>query len=115
MLKVLYLVPNLADSAVARRIDMLRLGGAVIDVAGFRRSGTELPALGADTCIELDQTFDARFAQRLWATVRAMTSIRRWAARLAQPDVIIARNLEMLSLASRLRGFWQGEPEIVYE
>lgn len=115
MLKVLYLVPNLADAAVARRIDMLRLGGAQIDVAGFRRSGTDLPALGADTCIELDQTFDARFAQRVWATVRAMSSIRRWAGRLAQPDVIIARNLEMLSLASRLRSFWQGQPAIVYE
>jgi len=115
LLKVLYLVPNLADSAVARRIDMLRLGGAQIDVAGFRRSGTDLPTLAVETCIELDQTFDARFAQRLWATVRAMTSFRRWAGRLAQPDVIIARNLEMLSLASRLRGFWQGQPEIVYE
>ncbi|HTN64536.1 MAG TPA: glycosyl transferase family 1, partial [Devosia sp.] len=115
MLKVLYLVPNLADAAVARRIDMLRLGGAEVDVAGFRRAGTDMPMLDVETCVELDETFDARFAQRLWATVRAMASFRRWAAGLAQPDVIIARNLEMLSLANRLRGFWPNQPPIVYE
>ena len=115
MLKVLYLVPNLADSAVARRIHMLRLGGAEIDVAGFRRAGTDVPDLDVETYLELDETFDARFAQRLWATVWARASIRRWAARLPQPDLIIARNLEMLSLASRLRGFWPNQPPIVYE
>ncbi len=115
MLKVLYLVPNLADAAVARRIDMLRLGGAQIDVAGFRRAGTEVPTLDVGAYIELDETFDARFAQRLWATVRARASISRWAARLTRPDVIIARNLEMLALASRLRSFWPNPPPIVYE
>src|SRR5687768_6897856 len=100
LLKVLYLVPNLADSAVARRIHMLRLGGAEVDVAGFRRAGTDVPDLDVGTYVELDETFDAQFAQRLWATVRARASIRRWASRLPQPDLIIARNLEMLSLAS---------------
>jgi succinoglycan biosynthesis protein ExoL len=115
LLKVLYLVPNLADAAVARRIDMLRLGGAEVAVAGFRRAGTDMPMLDVETCVELDETFDARFAQRLWATVRAMASFRRWAAGLAQPDVIIARNLEMLSLANRLRGFWPNQPPLVYE
>ncbi|HTM77870.1 MAG TPA: glycosyl transferase family 1, partial [Devosia sp.] len=114
-LKVLYLVPNLADSAVARRIDMLRLGGAQIAVAGFRRAGTAVPSLDVTSYVELDQTHDARFAQRLWATARAMTSIRGWAGTLQRPDVIIARNLEMLALASRLRGFWRTPPVLVYE
>ena len=115
MLKVLYLVPNLADSAVARRIEMLRLGGAEIDVAGFRRAGTDVPNLDVGVYVELDETFDARFAQRLMATVRARTSIRKWAARLPRPDVIIARNLEMLSLACGLQGFWSNRPAIAYE
>ena len=115
MLKVLYLVPNLADSAVSRRIHMLRLGGAEVDVAGFRRAGTDVPDLDVGAYVELDETFDAQFAQRLWATVRARASIRRWAARLPQPDLIIARNLEMLSLASRLRAFWPNQPPVVYE
>ena len=115
MLKVLYLVPNLADPAVARRIDMLRLGGAQIDVAGFRRAGTAVPSLDVGTYLELDETFDARFAQRLLATAKAMSGARKWAPRLPQPDLIIARNLEMLALANRLQGFWPGRPPVVYE
>jgi len=115
LLNILYLVPNLADPAVARRIDMLRLGGAQIHVAGFRRSGTSAPKLDAATYLELGETFDARFAQRILATIRAMSSARTWSARLPAPDLIIARNLEMLSLANRLRGLWRNNPPIVYE
>ncbi|MET3899093.1 succinoglycan biosynthesis protein ExoL [Devosia sp. UYZn731] len=115
MLKILYLVPNLADPAVARRVDMLRLGGAQIHVAGFRRAGTAVPTLDVATYLELDQTFDARFAQRLLATAKAMSGARQWASRLPRPDLIIARNLEMLGLANRLRAFWPEQPPIVYE
>jgi succinoglycan biosynthesis protein ExoL len=113
--RILYLVPNLSDSAVARRIDMLRLGGASVDVAGFRRAGTTAPQLDVGTAIELGETFDARFIQRIVAAIRAGASTRQWAGRLQQPDVIIARNLEMLSLASRLQGAWPNKPAIVYE
>ncbi|MFN4209775.1 MAG: glycosyl transferase, partial [Devosia sp.] len=101
MLKVLYLVPNLADPATARRIDMLRLGGATIDVVGFRRAGTAVPRLDVGTYLELDETFDARFVQRLTATVRASAGLRRWVTRLPQPDLIKARNHENLAQASR--------------
>lgn len=115
MLKVLYLVPNLADAAVARRIAMLRQGGAEIDVAGFRRAGTDVPDLDVQAYLELDETHDARFVQRLVATARARGSARSWATRLSPPDLIIARNLEMLSLAGRLREVWPNRPPIVYE
>lgn len=115
MLKVLYLVPNLADPATARRIDMLRLGGATIDVVGFRRAGTAVPRLDVGTYLELDETFDARFVQRLTATVRASAGLRRWVTRLQEPDLIIARNLEMLALASRLQDHWAGSPPLIYE
>jgi succinoglycan biosynthesis protein ExoL len=115
LLKILYLVPNLADPAVARRIAILRLGGAEVDVCGFRRAGTEVPNLDVGTYLELDETFDARFAQRMLATMRARSKVRNWATRLSRPDVIIARNLEMLALASRLQAFWPGQPPVVYE
>jgi succinoglycan biosynthesis protein ExoL len=115
LLKVLYLAPNLADPAVARRINMLRLGGAGVDVVGFRRAGTETPRLDVGKYLELDQTFDARFVQRLTATMRASAMVGRWARGLAQPDIIIARNLEMLALGNRLRAYWSGRPALVYE
>jgi len=115
LLNVLYLVPNLADSAVRRRVDMLRQGGADVEAAGFRRADVATPDLGIETVVELDTTFDARFAQRIMATAKAYGAVPRWAQRLKRPDVIVARNLEMLSLAARLQDFWSGQPALAYE
>ncbi|GLQ09301.1 glycosyl transferase family 1 [Devosia yakushimensis] len=115
MLRVLYLVPNLADPAVGRRIGMLKTGGAEIAAAGFRRSGVAMPDLPVTHAIELGETFDARFAQRIMAVVGAAMSIVRRLGHLAPPDVIVARNLEMLPLAGRLKAHWGGHVPIVYE
>ncbi|WP_375450178.1 glycosyl transferase family 1 [uncultured Devosia sp.] len=111
MVKVLYLVPNLSDSAVDRRMAMMRMGGAEVVVAGFRRGD----GVASGDAIELGQTFDARFAQRLLTVWRARGAITQRVGSLPVPDVIIARNLEMLSLASRLQAFWPARPPIVYE
>jgi succinoglycan biosynthesis protein ExoL len=115
LLKILYLVHNLADAAVARRVSMMRSGGAEIVVAGFRRENMAIPELDGVPCIELGETFDARFGQRLLAVFRAFRSITDRIDRSDVPDVIVARNLEMLSLASRLQGSWPSHPPIVYE
>jgi succinoglycan biosynthesis protein ExoL len=112
---VLYLVGNTGDSAVARRVDMLRDGGATVSVAGFRRAGSAAPSLHVDDYYELGQTFDARFAQRIFAIARAAGPIKARMRSRGAPEVIVARNLEMLFLAVRLRGMWGGRPAIVYE
>jgi succinoglycan biosynthesis protein ExoL len=115
LLRVLYLVPNLADPAVGRRIGMLKTGGAEIATAGFRRSGVAMPDLPVTHAVQLGETFDARFAQRIMAVVSAAMSIVRRLGHLPPPDVIIARNLEMLPLAGRLQAHWGGTIPIVYE
>lgn len=115
MLKVLYLVPNLADAAVARRIHMLRAGGAEVAVAGFRRADTTPPDLDVANYVELGETFDARFGQRMMTVVRALGSVVSRLRPVGVPDVIVARNLEMLPLAQRLRAAWPKRPPLVYE
>ena len=115
MLHIHYLVPNLADPAVARRIAMLRAGGAQISVAGFTRSGAAVPALDVHYCMPLGQTFDRNFSQRLAAVVRGWIAARRAFSDRPAPDLIIARNLEMLPLARRLQAKWGNKPRIVYE
>lgn len=111
MLEVLYLVPNLGDAAVARRVAMLREGGAHVSVAGFERAGAAEP--GGDAIV-LGRTFDARFSQRILEIARAARSIRKRLQHV-NADVIVARNLEMLFLASRLRGSDGKQPAVVYE
>jgi succinoglycan biosynthesis protein ExoL len=115
MLKVLYLTPNLADPAAARRISMMRAGGATVAVAGFIRKGAALPSLDASDVVTLGETFDGRFAQRLVAVARALATVVRTLGNRDIPDVIMARNLEMLPLANRLRAVWGGRHPIVYE
>jgi hypothetical protein len=115
LLKILYLVPNLGDAAVERRIRMLQLGGAKVEIAGFRRADAPRPDLPVDAMVELDVTHDARFAQRLAATLRASLAARNWTKGLSRPDVIIARSLEMLAVGNRVRQLWGAQPALAYE
>ena len=115
MPRILYLVHNLSDPAVGRRLAMLRLGGAEVEIAGFRRADAPLADLPSETVVELDITHDARMLQRLLATLKARYGAKRWAKVLARPDVIIARNLEMLAVAEGLLSLWDEPPALVYE
>jgi succinoglycan biosynthesis protein ExoL len=113
---ILYLVHDVTDPAVARRVTMLTAGGASVRVAGFRREGRLAPArLGAGTPIDLGMTRDGRLAQRIAAVARAALGLRQALVGLAAPDIIIARNLEMLALAGRVAGLYRSTPAIVYE
>ena len=99
MLHVLYLVHDLSDPAVRRRVAMLRAGGAEVTLAGFRRAAGPAAGLEAPAPIELGRTADGRFAQRLAAVARAAMTLGVRLGGVRRPDVIIGRNLEMLALA----------------
>ncbi len=94
---------------------MLRAGGAEVTLAGFRRSGQAVPDIDGVRPIDLGRTQDGRFAQRLAAIARAALSAVRKLSTVPRPDVIIARNLEMLALARRARAAFSGRVPIVYE
>ena len=112
---ILYLVHNLADPAVGRRVAMFRQGGAAVEIAGFRRGDAPPPSLPLDKIVELDITHDGRMLQRLGATLAAAWRAPSWAKSLRRPDIIVARNLEMLGVAQRLMGLWDVAPVLVYE
>jgi succinoglycan biosynthesis protein ExoL len=114
MLRVLYLVHDLSDPAVRRRVLMLAAGGATMTLAGFRRGENRLADIEGVTPLELGATADARFAQRLMAVAGAAAKLPRRLAGVPRPDVILARNLEMLALAGRASTHFGGVP-IAYE
>lgn len=115
MPRILYLVHNLSDPAVERRVAMLGAGGAEVEIAGFRRGDAPKPGLGLDTVVELDITHDGRMLHRLAATARAAAGARSWSRSLGRPDVIVARNLEMLGVANSLLDRWDTAPALAYE
>ncbi|KXF76623.1 glycosyl transferase family 1 [Paramesorhizobium deserti] len=108
MLQVLYLVHDLSDPAVRRRVVMLQAGGAVVTLAGFRRSSEAVTEVAGVAPIDLGKTSDGRFAQRLAAVAQAALTLRTALSNVARPDVIIGRNLEMLALANRARTVFSG-------
>lgn len=115
MLQVLYLVHDLADPAVRRRVLMLREGGAEVVLAGFRRGENRLAEVHGLTPIELGRTADAKFAQRIGAVAKAMSGLKGLLKGVKKPDVIIGRNLEALAVAHRANALFGGDVPVVYE
>ncbi len=114
MLRILYLVHNLADPAVHRRVAMLEAGGATVTLAGFRRGEAPAHSDGAPA-IELGHTEDGQFTQRLASVATAAMALAGKLRHVSRPDVIIGRNLEMLALANRARAVFGGGIPLVYE
>lgn len=116
MLQVLYLVHDLADPAVRRRVLMLKEGGAHVSLAGFRRSPSPIDDIEGVVPVDLGPTHDGRFAQRLLAVATAAWTLSSRLRGVGRPNVIVARNLEMLALAARARSALQGDDiPVVYE
>ncbi len=111
-----FLAHDLSDPAVARRVSMLEAGGATVKLAGFLR-GDGKPATSPDhSPLCLGRTQDARLVRRAigiaGVLLTRMHALRR---HLDGADVLIARNLEMLTVAARLVRRMRPRPRLVYE
>jgi succinoglycan biosynthesis protein ExoL len=114
--RLAYFVHDLQDAAVARRIRMLRTGG-LRDIAllGFRRTA-EPPALVEGIVpIDLGRTADGRFVQRGLAVARAAARIGAVRAAVSGAQLLLARQLEMLALASLARRRFAPTAGLAYE
>lgn len=111
---ILYLAHDVTEPAVRRRVMMLKRGGATVDLAGFARR--EL-AGDVENCVPhvIGRTQDARLFQRSVAVAKAYLTLGRVIGRLRKPDIILARNLEMLVLGSRASKLLGGQVPVIYE
>ncbi|MFK0383812.1 glycosyl transferase family 1 [Agrobacterium sp. NPDC090273] len=115
MTHVLYLAHDLSDPAIRRRVLTLIAGGAQVTLAGFRRGENQLTDIEGVRPIALGETADGKFPQRVKAVVLASLSLGGKLQGIARPDVVIARNLEMLALAKRALALYGGDVPLVYE
>ena len=113
-MKIGYIVHDLADDAVHRRVRMLQSFGDVT-VLGFRRSDNPVPDIAGLVPIDLGRTIDARFGQRVAAVLHAAATMRRWQEHLRHANILIARQLEVLCLAAVLRNRVAPEAPLVFE
>jgi len=114
-MKLAYFVHDLTDPAVARRVQMLRAGGAEPVVLGFRRAETAPAAIAGARAIDLGRTHDGRMGHRAWMTLKAAMRARRFRDQVARADVILARSLEMLAVAQAARRAARLDVRLAYE
>jgi succinoglycan biosynthesis protein ExoL len=113
-MNIAYFVHNLNDPAVHRRVRMLHSGGAKITLIGFFRGEPPGPVEGCAPIL-LGRTHDARLLQRAAATAMAAFGNGRLRSILADADVVMARQLELLAIAARARRRLAPSATLVYE
>ena len=111
MAAIAYLVHDLADPAVERRVRMLRAGGAELALAGFRRRAPQTPG-DAMPPVDLGKTADARLKQRAAAVARHLAHPALARTVTAGADAIVARHLEALAIAVRVA---RPEQRVIFE
>ena len=114
-LRIAYLVHNLADPAVGKRVRMLTALGDEAMVIGFNRDDRPCHEIEGVPAIDLGRTFDLDLSQRAVAIAKECLHLENWARRITGCDVIIARNLEMLVLGSLARRKCAAQAALVYE
>jgi len=113
--RIAYIVQDLADPAVTRRVAMLRAGGADVDLYGFRRTD-EAPGQIVDvTPHDLGRTIDGRLVHRTFAVAARTLTVGDWAQGLRGADVILARNLESLVLGLAAKRRLGSHARVIYE
>jgi len=114
-LRVAYLIHDVTDAAVAKRVRMLKAAGADVVLAGFRRQEQGPSSLEGCQVIDLGQTYDGKFGQRIKAVARRWMEAKMLAEKIGPVDVVLCRTLEMLALGERVRRALPGPASLVYE
>ena len=65
--------------------------------------------------LNLGQTYNGGFIQRIWSVLREISSLKKHQDMFEEADVVIARNLEMLAIAVRGRSLASAPPVLIYE
>jgi succinoglycan biosynthesis protein ExoL len=100
------------DAAVQRRIKAFAGIGADVHAFTMRRGA---PVEAGWRNVDLGETRDAAFGQRIGALVAARPILREHREALRTADIFYARNLDMLALARWAKGMSGSRARLVYE
>lgn len=112
MVKLIFFGHDARDAAVQRRIGAFMAAGAEVEAFTMRRGPPIAPEWRN---VDLGETRDAKFAQRINALIGARPILRQHRETLRVADIFYARNLDMLALAHWGRRMSGSRARIVYE
>ena len=113
--RVAYFVHDVGDPAIRKRVAMLREGGAEVAIIGFRRDDRPVDEVNGAPVIDLGRTFHLQLGHRAGAVLRHVIQAARLRDAVRGADVVLARNLEMLVIAARVRQLAAPRSRFVYE
>lgn len=102
---ILYYVHDVSDPAVAKRVAMLKAGGATLCIIGFRRTAVPVTSIAECSVIDLGRTHNGKFLHRMLSVCLRAITMKKTLKNIQLPTVILARNLEMLALAVRAQKY----------
>jgi|SRR5271166_61701 len=114
-MRVTYFAHDLSDASVAKRIRMLRLGGATVSVIGFRRTPAPILEIEGIAAVDLGRTFDGRLVARCKMVIHRSAWPKALIPCISTADVVVARNLEMLTIAYAAHRKARSRASLVYE
>lgn len=114
-IKISYFVHDLNDPHVARRVIMFTRGGSDVKLIGFRRHAEPVASVSGAPVIDLGRTLPGKFLSRALSVAKNALKSGMLADAVRGADVIVARNLEMLTLAVRARNLLAPRIPAVYE
>lgn len=112
MMRIAFFGHDAGDAAVRRRVEGFRRDGLEVTRFMMRRSGELAPGR---TEIDLGQTFDADYAQRIASIFAGSRIAASHRDRLSASDVIYARNLDMLATVFLTKALTGLKTPVVYE
>lgn len=113
--RIAYLVHDYTDNSIVRRANMLAAGGAVVGIAGFKRSHGKPGVISSFPVVDLGDTADGRLTRRVASVGRAIWHLDQLEHVIRGSDAILARNLEMLLIAGRARQKFAPRARLIYE
>ena len=114
-MRVTYFAADLSDAATVRRVRILRRGGLDLKLVGFRRSATPVTEVEGVEAIDLGQTYSGRLGHRCVQVVQQSFASRTWTDLISGSDALLARNLEMATIANAARRWARLQVPLVYE
>jgi succinoglycan biosynthesis protein ExoL len=94
---------------------MLKAGGASVRLAGFRRIAKVVGRVEDCATIDLGETRDGALLARFASVASVAIRLKRLESIMRGSDVVLARNLEMLFLATKARRRYAPDAALVYE
>lgn len=114
-MRVTYFANDLRDAAIARRVRMLRNGDAEVKLLGFRRSAVPVDEVEGIAAIDLGRTSAGRLGDRCVHVLGRSLGAGKWRDLVSWADVLLARNLEMVTIADAARARSSSHVRLVYE